>query len=61
LAGAERIEGVPLRVRAWPTDAPASESRIARAAARDYPPERFQAPPGYQPGLGIQVGPEAGP
>jgi hypothetical protein len=60
LEGVERIKGVPLRVRAWPRNEPASESRIVRAIPRDYPAEHFQAPAGYRPGLGIQVGPEAG-
>ncbi|MEN8161559.1 MAG: hypothetical protein ABFS41_15930 [Myxococcota bacterium] len=59
LAGAEKIDGVPLRVRAWPSDAPASETRIVRAVPRAYPPERFQPPPDYRPGLGIQIGPDA--
>ncbi len=61
LGGVERLEGVPLRVRAWPADAPASETRIVRAVPRSYPPERFRAPPGYRSGLGIQVGREATP
>jgi hypothetical protein len=60
LSGVERIQGVPLRVRAWPPDAPASESRIVGAAQREFPPERFRAPSGYRPGLGIQVGGEDG-
>jgi hypothetical protein len=60
LSGVERIQGVPLRVRAWPPDAPASESRIVGAAQREFPPERFRAPSGYRPGLGIRVGGEDG-
>jgi hypothetical protein len=51
----EQVQGVPLRVRAWPKDAPATESRIVRAVPKHFGPERFQAPPGYSPGLGIHV------
>lgn len=52
---AEQVQGVPLRVRAWPKDAPATESRIVRAVPKQFGAERFQAPPGYTPGLGIHV------
>ena len=51
----ERVQGVPLRVRAWPKDAPPTESRIVRAVPKRFGPERFQAPPGYSAGLGIHV------
>jgi hypothetical protein len=51
----ERVQGVPLRVRAFPKDAPATESRIVRAVPKRFGPERFQAPPGYTPGLGLRV------
>jgi len=52
---AEQVEGVPLRVRAWPKDAPATESRIVRAVAKRFGPERFQVPPGYASRLGVGV------
>ena len=48
-------EGVPLRVRAWPKDAPATESRLVRAVPKRFGPERFEAPAGYSAGLGIHV------
>jgi hypothetical protein len=51
----EQVQGVPLRVRAWPKDAPATESRLVRAVPKRFAPERFQAPPGYTPGLGLHV------
>jgi len=53
----ERVQGVPLRVRAWPKDAVATESRIVSAVPKSFAPERFQPPPGYQPGLGVHVRP----
>jgi hypothetical protein len=49
-----RVEGVPLRVRAWPKDAPPTESRIVRAVPKRFAPERFRAPPGYTAGLGVR-------
>ena len=55
LALVERVQGVPLRVRAFPKDAPATESRIVRAVPKQFGPERFEAPAGYSPGLGIHV------
>jgi hypothetical protein len=55
LALVERVEGVPLRVRAWPKGAPASESRIVRAVAKRFGPERFEPPPGYASGIGLHV------
>jgi hypothetical protein len=51
----EQVNGVPLRVRAWPKDAPATESRIVRAVPKQFAAERFQAPPGYRAGVGIHV------
>lgn len=45
---APQLKGVPLRVRAWPKDAPATESRIVGAVAKRFPAERFQAPAGYR-------------
>lgn len=51
----ERVQGVPLRVRVWPKDAPATESRLVSALAKSYPPARFQTPPGYQAGIGVHV------
>lgn len=52
----QQVKGVPLRVRAYPQDAVASESRIVRAVAKRIAPERFQPPADYQPGLGLHVG-----
>ena len=52
---------IHIAVTPYGRNEPASESRIVRAIPRDYPAEHFQAPAGYRPGLGIQVGPEAGP
>jgi hypothetical protein len=57
----ERVQGVPLRVRAWPKDAPATESRIVSAVPKPFAPERFQLPPGYEPSVGINVGERAAP
>lgn len=51
----DRVKGVPLRVRAWPKDAPPTESRLLRATPKHFGPERFQAPPGYSRGIGIHV------
>ncbi len=51
----ERVQGVPLRVRAWPKDAVPTESRIVSAVPKSFGPERFQTPAGYQPGLGVHV------
>jgi hypothetical protein len=51
----EQVQGVPLRVRAWPKGAPASESRIVRAVAKRFGPERFEPPPGYASGIGLHV------
>lgn len=51
----EQVQGVPLRLRAWPKDAPATESRIVRAVPKQFGTERFQPPPGYRSGLGIHV------
>lgn len=55
LALVQHLKGVPLRVRAWPKDAVPSESRIVKAEPKSFAPERFQPPPGYQPGLGLHV------
>lgn len=51
----EKVEGVPLRVRAWPKDSPATETRIVKAVPKHIAAERFQTPPGYTAGLGIRV------
>jgi hypothetical protein len=51
----DQVKGVPLRVRAWPKDAPATESRLLRAVPKQFAAERFQAPPGYHAGVGIHV------
>jgi hypothetical protein len=51
LALVERVQGVPLRVRAYPKDAVPTETRIVGAVTRRIPPERFQTPAGYRPGL----------
>ncbi len=51
----EQLEGVPLRVRAFPQHAPATESRLLRATPKRFDPARFQAPPGYSAGIGIRV------
>ena len=51
----EQVKGVPLRVRVWPKDAVATESRLVSARPKHYDPSRFQPPPGYQPGLGVHV------
>jgi hypothetical protein len=52
---APRIEGVPLRVRAWPKHAVPTESRLVRALAKSYPPSRFEVPAGYQASIGVHV------
>ena len=51
----QQVKGVPLRVRAYPKDAVATESRIVRAVPKRIAPERFQPPADYQPTLGINV------
>jgi hypothetical protein len=51
----EKVEGVPLRVRAFPKEGPATESRLVRAVPKRFGPERFQAPAGYSAGIGIHV------
>jgi hypothetical protein len=51
----QQVKGVPLRVRAYPKGAVATESRIVRAVPKRIAPERFQPPAGYQPGLGLHV------
>jgi hypothetical protein len=51
----EQVQGVPLRVRAWPKDAPATESRVVRAVPKQFAAARFEPPPGYSKGLGIHV------
>ena len=51
----EQVKGVPLRVRVFPQDQVASESRIVSALPKRYAPARFQTPPGYEPGLGLRV------
>jgi hypothetical protein len=51
----EQVKGVPLRVRVFPQDQVASESRIVSALPKRYAPARFQTPPGYEPGLGLHV------
>jgi hypothetical protein len=56
LALVERVQGVPLRVRAYPKDAVATETRIVGAVTRRIPPERFQTPAGYRPGLSLGAG-----
>jgi hypothetical protein len=52
---AEQVQGVPLRVRVWPKQGPATESRIVGSVAKPIPPERFAAPPDYSPGLSLHV------
>jgi hypothetical protein len=52
---AKQVQGVPLRVRAWPKDGPATESRIVQAVTKSFPPDRFQAPADYSPGLSVHV------
>ena len=51
----EKVKGVPLRIRVFPKDQPATESRILSALPRHYNPARFQPPPGYEPSLGLHV------
>jgi len=51
----ERVEGVPLRVRAFPQEGPATETRIVKAVPKRIAPERFQTPPGYTAGIGIHI------
>jgi hypothetical protein len=51
----QQVKGVPLRVRAYPKGAVATESRIVRAVPKRIAPERFQPPAGYQAGLGLHV------
>jgi hypothetical protein len=55
LALATQVEGVPLRVRAWPKDAVATESRIVGARTKAFAADRFAVPAGYEPRLGIHV------
>jgi hypothetical protein len=55
LALAQQVKGVPLRVRAWPKGAVATESRIVRALPKRYAPGHFETPPGYEPLLGLHV------
>ena len=55
LVWVEQVKGVPLRVRAWPKDAPATESRLLRATPKRFDPARFQAPTGYSAGIGVRV------
>jgi len=50
-----QVKGVPLRVRAYPKDAPATESRIVRAVPKRFAAERFQPPADYRPGLVLGV------
>jgi hypothetical protein len=52
----QQVEGVPLRVRAWPKGSAATEARIVSARPLSPAPERFQPPPGYEPGIGVHVG-----
>jgi hypothetical protein len=61
LALVPQLKGVPLRVRVWPPDAAASESRIVGAVPKRIAPERFQAPAGYRSGWNVQVGGAAAP
>jgi hypothetical protein len=56
----DRVAGVPLRVRAWPKNAAATESRILRALPRPIAAERFEPPADYQPRLGVHVGAREG-
>ncbi len=51
----KQLEGVPLRVRAWPKGGAATEARIVSAHPKSLSPDRFQPPPGYQPGIGVHV------
>jgi hypothetical protein len=51
LALAPQVKGVPLRVRVWPRGAAAQEARILGGVPKRFPPERFEAPAGYQPRL----------
>jgi len=57
----ERVEGVPLRVRAWPKGQPATETRLVGAAPKRFAADRFQPPAGYEPGVGIRIGEPAPP
>ncbi len=51
----KQLDGVPLRVRAWPKGGAATEARIVSAQPKSFGPERFQPPPGYQAGLGVHL------
>lgn len=52
----QQVKGVPLRVRAYPKDAVATETRIVGAVPRRIAAERFQAPADYRPGLALGGG-----
>jgi hypothetical protein len=56
LALVPQLKGVPLRVRVWPENAVATESRIVGGVPKRFPPERFQAPAGYQPRFTLRAG-----
>ena len=53
----EHVKGVPLRVRVFPRNQAATESRIVSALPKHFAPARFQTPPGYEPLLGLRVRP----
>jgi hypothetical protein len=56
LALVPQVKGVPLRVRVWPKDAVPTEARLVGAVPRRFPPERFEAPAGYEPRFAIGAG-----
>jgi len=51
----ERIEGVPLRIRAYEGGTPVRQSHVRDLEQRDFPDTDFSVPPGYSRQAGINV------
>ncbi len=51
----ERIDGVPLRVRAYEGGTAVRQSRIRDLEARDFPATDFRVPDGYSKQLGLNI------
>lgn len=57
----DRLEGVPLRVRAYEDGKAVRQSRVTELASRDFPETDFAVPGDYQKQLGLKIRDHIGP